>query len=699
MPSRGWASVVVLAILFTAVGFVPQLAPAVRASSSIVLDNVAENTGSNGSPGSVSVYHSANAMLIFEVAVDLNGCGSYVSSLTVSGYSANFWGRISDPICQNELEVWYLYRSSAATDYVQASIVYSGGGCCDWAIIAMSFTGVSSSGPFQHPPSLQTFSASSSSNPQIYVSDTLAGRRVIMFTAVPKDHCSCSYVSYGYGQTQIGYQLLSPDSFVWLQASYLDSDGPVTVTETGTTVWAGFADALVPAAPATVSITVTSSPATGSDYVTVDGSAQSTPYTASWTQGSTHTITANSPVSCGSGCQYVWSSWSDGGAQSHTIIVPSVSTTYTATFQQQYQLTMQVSPSGAGTTSPPIGQSWENASVSVQISATATGSSSFSSWSGFGSGSYSGTSNPASVTMSGPTTEIANLNPPTSTLVTSSPVTGSGYVSVDGSAITTPKNYTWTLGSMHTLAATSPVSCGSGCQYVWQSWSDNGAQSHTITASSSPTTYTANFQQQYSLTVSAGSGGTTNPAPGISWNPAGRSATVSAMPDSGYVFNGWTLDGGNVGNTNPTSVTMNQPHNLVANFAPPGTLCPYVNTDPPGLVPQPTQTPSCPISPGTQVTITAQPIPNWTFENFTVSGVVFTQNSNSVTFTMPSSPVAVIARYSSVVVPPAGGIAIPAYNTSAVLLVSLLLLLLLAILAQRVARIKLVRCSAESSLR
>jgi hypothetical protein len=536
MPSRDWASAVVLAILFTAIGFVvPQLAPAVSASSSIVLDNVASNTGFS-QYGSAAIYHSANATLIFEIGVDLNGCpGNFVTSLTVGGYPAHFWGRQSDAVCQSELEVWYLYRPAAGYDYSSFTISNACQSCEIWTVMVMSFTGVNSAMPFEHYPSAQTFQYGVGGTFQIYVPDTLPNRRVIMFTDIPGDHCSCS--GFWPWQTQIDGQPRAPNIWSWIGASYSDSDGPATMSVSvygSSAPWAGFADALVPV-PVTAQITVTSSPATGS-----------------------------------------------------------------------------------------------------------------------------------------------------------------GYVTVDSSPIATPQTYTWNVGDSHTITALSPVSCGSGCQYVWGNWSDGGAQSHTITVPSTGITYEANFQRQYSLTVSAGSGGTTNPGPGTSWILAGQSATVSATPNSGYVFSGWTLDGGNVGNANPTSVTMNQPHNLVANFAQPGTLCPYVNTDPPGLVPQPTQTPSCPITPGTQVTITAQSIPDWKFENFTVSGVVFTQNSDSVTFTMPSSPVAVIARYSSVVVPPAGGIAIPAYNTTAVLLVSLFLLLSLALLAQRVARIKLVRCSAGS---
>ena len=64
--------------------------------------------------------------------------------------------------------------------------------------------------------------------------------------------------------------------------------------------------------------------------------------------------------------------------------------------------------------------------------------------------------------------------------ITSSP-TGSGYVTVDGNAISTPDIFSWAVGSTHTIAANSPVSGGAGTQYVYLSWNDSGAQSHIYT--------------------------------------------------------------------------------------------------------------------------------------------------------------------------------------------------------------------------
>jgi hypothetical protein len=70
----------------------------------------------------------------------------------------------------------------------------------------------------------------------------------------------------------------------------------------------------------------------------------------------------------------------------------------------------------------------------------------------------------------------------------------------------------------------------------------------------------------YTLTISTTVGGTTDPAPGSYVYPEGASATVTAIPSSGYAFDHWELDGTNIGSVNPTVVTMDMNHTLLAVF-------------------------------------------------------------------------------------------------------------------------------------
>jgi hypothetical protein len=74
------------------------------------------------------------------------------------------------------------------------------------------------------------------------------------------------------------------------------------------------------------------------------------------------------------------------------------------------------------------------------------------------------------------------------------------------------------------------------------------------------------FRETNLLTITATSGGTTNPVPGTHTYSLGSSVSVNAIPDANYSFDHWELDGSNVGSANPYSVLMNGNHTLHAVF-------------------------------------------------------------------------------------------------------------------------------------
>ena len=311
----------------------------------------------------------------------------------------------------------------------------------------------------------------------------------------------------------------------------------------------------------TIQITVQTNPVGLS--VIVDGTTYTSPQIFSWASGSSHTIATTSPQDGGTGVRYGWSKWSDSKTISHTV-TPTKNTTYTATFTQQYYLTMTAST--GGTISPASG--WKNSGAAVSISATPTNNASvsynFASWTGNGAGSYSGTNNPAAITMNGPITETAAFTQnPVQVTVQTNPA-GPTFM-VDSTTYTAAQTFSWQPGSSHTIATTSPQSGGTGVQYVWRTWSDNGAISLTV-APTKNTTYTANFTTQYYLTMSAGTGGGVTPSSG--WRNSGATVSISAIPTTGYTFINWTGSGigSYTGSTNPSSITMGSPITETAAF-------------------------------------------------------------------------------------------------------------------------------------
>ena len=326
-------------------------------------------------------------------------------------------------------------------------------------------------------------------------------------------------------------------------------------------------------------ISVTVQPSPSGRSFSVDGTTYTTSQTFTWISGSSHPITATSPQSGGTGIRYVWSSWSDGGAVSHSV-APTSGTTYTANFTTQYYLT--VTAGTGGNASPSSG--WSDSGAVVGINASPNGGYSFGSWTGSGNGSYSGSSSATSVTMNGPIAEAASFTPnPGNISVTVQPSVSGLSFTVDGTTYTSAQLFSWVSGSSHPIATSSPQAGATGIRYVWSGWSDGGAISHSV-APTSGATYTASFTTQYYLALSAGDGGSVSPA--SDWYGSGAVADINATPASGYSFSSWTGTGSGCysGTSASASVTMNGPVGETASFAAnPGNVSVTVQGNPSGV--------------------------------------------------------------------------------------------------------------------
>jgi len=91
----------------------------------------------------------------------------------------------------------------------------------------------------------------------------------------------------------------------------------------------------------------------------------------------------------------------------------------------------------------------------------------------------------------------------------------------------------------------------------------------SVRMSGSASLVSATAVTYYALSASSTpvNGGTASPS-GINSYPAGATVQVTAKPASGFCLSHWLLDGANVGNMNPITVTMDQSHELIAVFAP-----------------------------------------------------------------------------------------------------------------------------------
>ncbi len=293
----------------------------------------------------------------------------------------------------------------------------------------------------------------------------------------------------------------------------------------------------------------------------VDGKWYQETTVFTWDIGSEHSIGTQSTQPLGQGSRGVWTNWSDGGDITHNVVVTGTRS-FMANFVKQFHLSVTAIEGGeAGGSVSPASAYYDSGQV-VTISASANAGYSFEGWKGYGNGSYTGANNPATVTMNEKITEKAvfTMNPILVAVTVQANLPGTSFT-VDGVSFTAAQSFSWTSGSSHTIATTSPQASGPGAQWVCTGWSDGGTLSHSIAPTSS-TTYTANFTQQYYLTMNADPGGAVMPSSG--WYNSGQSVSIRASSN----FIAWTGTGSGsyTGSNNPATVIMNEPITESASF-------------------------------------------------------------------------------------------------------------------------------------
>jgi len=286
-------------------------------------------------------------------------------------------------------------------------------------------------------------------------------------------------------------------------------------------------------------------------------------------EGGNVTVSADdSAVCCG------FDSWSDAGAQTHTITMDSNKSVTAYCSVPSYNLTVNVSPGGGGNvtvngTTPssyPNTTTW-NCGDEVTVNAVAAGGYEFDHW----SGNLSGSVNPTNITMDGDKSVTAHFSAVTYNLTVTSDgccpinVSGaaSGTVSAGGSETFTGIGE----GGDVTVSADDSAVC---CEF--DSWSDAGAQTHNITMNSDKSV-TANCSVPgYDLMVDVSPGGgnvtvngvTPSGYPNTTTWTCGENVTVNAVAASGYTFVNWSGDLS--GSVNPTNITMDGDKSVTANF-------------------------------------------------------------------------------------------------------------------------------------
>jgi hypothetical protein len=310
-----------------------------------------------------------------------------------------------------------------------------------------------------------------------------------------------------------------------------------------------------------------------------------TPGNGWYDAGSEVLIDAFSP-SPAPGERYVWNGWTGTGDGNHTGADKSASVIMnspineTASWTLQYYLTVS-SPYGV-----PSGEGWYDAGAYASIStdelidiAPNSARLKFSNWTTCDTSEITDPlSSSTTVLMDQPKTVTANY-------------VAQYYLTVI-SLYDTPGGDGWYDNGTTAYATLNvdTVDHGNGTRRIFTSWS--GDASGTDYAQSNPIfmnetkTATANWKTQHYLTLTTTIGGVTDPA-NSGWYDAGTVVSVTAIPETDYLFDHWELDGLDVGAANPYNVTMNTAHTLHAVFVvpPPPIYYLIVKTDPVDVTP------------------------------------------------------------------------------------------------------------------
>ena len=189
--------------------------------------------------------------------------------------------------------------------------------------------------------------------------------------------------------------------------------------------------------------------------------------------------------------------------------------------------------------------------ASVAITATPNTGYTFTGWSGDATGSL----NPLPITMN------ANKNITANFALTSSGFT-LNVVATNGSVLKNPNELTYTSGASVVLTATANTG------YTFTGWSGDatGSVSPLTVIMNSNKNITANFVltgSGFSLNVVAVNGSVLKNPNMLSYT-SGTSVILTATPNSGFKFTGWSGDA--TGSVSPLTVIMNSNKNITANF-------------------------------------------------------------------------------------------------------------------------------------
>ena len=313
--------------------------------------------------------------------------------------------------------------------------------------------------------------------------------------------------------------------------------------------------------------TITTSPS--SLAISVDSLQYTAPVSFVWIAGYNHDLYAPSPQGTDIYApRYVFSSWSDGGAQSHTITVLGFDMTITAYFTTQYYLRV------ISTYDTPTGENWYNAGTYATASVTSpvSGGSGIryvcAGYTGTGS-APSGTGSsvsfyinaPSSVTFSWKTQYLLTLS--TVNVTSSYPavvyINGSSYATVHDTA---PCDLWLDANLQYQVGVSAEIAGQPNTRWAFLRWAGGSTQNPLTVSLTNPAQITAEYLKQYYCTLTLNGLSSGAPA-GISYQSF---LTTYSVYSSG-IWSAWVDHGSTITVTNEIYVSATERYKTTDQYA------------------------------------------------------------------------------------------------------------------------------------
>ena len=274
----------------------------------------------------------------------------------------------------------------------------------------------------------------------------------------------------------------------------------------------------------------------------LNGTALKNPNQVSYNYGTNAIITATPNTG------YTFTGWSGdaSGSVNPVTVTMNANKNITANFTLNTYTLNVTALNGTVVKSPNL-TTYSSGAI-VQLTVTPNAGYTFTGW----SGDASGTTSPLSVTMNANKNITANFTLNTYTL---------NVTALNGTVVKSPNLTAYSSGAIVQLTATPNAG------YTFTGWSGDatGTTSPLSVTMNANKNITANFTlNTYTLNVTA-LNGTVVKSPNLTAYSSGAIVQLTATPNAGYTFTGWSGDA--TGTTSPLSVTMNANKNIIANFA------------------------------------------------------------------------------------------------------------------------------------